>query len=309
MVIVAAAALASAQAISVRVEVVNVNVVVKDADNRPVAGLDKADFSLEEDGRQQKVRYFSRESDLPLTLGLLVDVSGSMTEHLPQVQEASAEFVGRMLKEGDEAFLVRFENEVMVVQRRTGSAPKMQSALRLLGPRGNVRLDNARRCPGFAGIPRFSGTPLYDAIVEGTEQLPRSGGRRRALIVLTDGMDHNSCASLDRAIESALKAEATVYVIFYTLPAFGHEELRYQAREAMNKIAFLTGGDLYEATEAPAAAIYATIEQELRQMYSLGYSSDKPAGTPEYRRIRVSVQKPGTKVAARFGYYAKPHKK
>lgn len=304
MALLAAAALANAQTISVRVEVVNVNVVVKDEANRPVTRLDKSDFILEEDGRPQKIRYFSREGEMPLTLGLLVDVSGSMTEQIPKVREASAAFLERMLKTGDEAFLVRFEEEVIVIQRRTDSLAKLQTALKLLGPRGEVRLGQTGRCG------RYSTTPLYDAIVEGAEQMPKSGGRRRALIVLTDGMDHNSCASLDRAIESALKAEAIVYVIYYTQPATGREaEGRAKAREAMNRIAFLTGGDVYEADEAPIAAIYETIEQELRQMYSLGYSSDRPVEKPEYRRISVSVQRPGTKAAARFGYYAKPHKK
>lgn len=304
LVILAGVALASAQTISVRVEVVNVNVVVKDDANRPVAGLERSDFILEEDGRPQKIRYFSREGELPLTLGLLVDVSGSMTEYIPQVRDASAVFLEKMLKTGDEAFLVRFENEVMVIQRRTGSRPKLQAALKLLGPRGSLRLSWSRPCE------RFSGTPLYDAIVEGAEQMPKAGGRRRALIVMTDGMDHNSCASLEKAVESALRAEAIVYVIYYTKPASGREaEPRAQGREAMNRIAFLTGGDVYDAAEAPVAAIYETIEQELRQMYSLGYSSDKPVEKAEHRRIRVSMRKSGTKVAARFGYYAVPKKK
>jgi VWFA-related protein len=296
----ALAASAGTQTVSVRVDVVNVNVIVKNGNNQPISGLQQSDFTLEEDGRPQQIKYFSRETELPLTLGLLIDVSDSMTPHLLREQEASSAFLERMIGPRDEAFIVRFGRNVDVIQPRTSSLKQLRSKLKeLKSPGGILPPASKRPCENY------SATALYDAIVEGAAQIPKARDRRSAIIVLTDGLEHNSCASLKTVIEKALQADAIVYVILYA-PQLSQPAGYGKYREALNKIAFFTGGDIYDAGSAPIEAIYTTIEQELRQLYSLGYSSDQPPlKGAEYRRIKVTVRTPRAKAIARDGYFTR----
>lgn len=290
-----------AQTISVSVDLVEVNVSVKDESGRPLRGLQPSDFVLEEDGYAQNLRYFSKDSGLPLSIGLLVDVSGSMTPVLRDVQIASAIFIEHMIaREHDKAFVIRFDREVDLLQSLTPSVPRLKSAVRHLQPLGSIRLSPAgRSCGGF------STTPLYDAIVFGAERLRNVRSARKALVVLTDGEDHNSCTSLQQAIEDSQGSDTIVYIVLFSKPE-EHSRGRESALRRMKQIAQATGGQVFEARKGiSVTTIYDEIEEHLRELYLLGYVSGRPTDNVEYRKISVKVSKPGVKVISREGYFTK----
>jgi VWFA-related protein len=204
------------------VKVVNVLATVRDKHGNIVTSLGKDDFALEEDGRPQTIRYFARETDLPLTLGLLVDTSGSQRSTLDSERRASASFANDVLREGkDAAFLIHFDREVELLQDTTSSRQKFVAALQLLQP---AEESGGRRggYPGGGGGPGRTGrggagdgTHLYDAIYLASSELLAKPQGRKAIIVLSDGVDHGSKESLEQAIETAQRSDVMVYSIYY----------------------------------------------------------------------------------------------
>jgi VWFA-related protein len=216
---------------SANVNVVNVLATVRDKHGKIVNSLSKDDFILEEDGRPQTIRYFTRETDLPLTLGLLVDTSLSQLQQLDSEKRASTTFVNDVLREGtDSAFLIHFDREVELLQDITSSRGKMDSALQLLQP---PQRDSRQRAGGYpgggggnpggrgggAGRTRGGGpgdgTHLYDSIYLASDELMAKQHGRKAIIVLTDGVDRGSKLSLDRAIETAQRSNTMVYSVYF----------------------------------------------------------------------------------------------
>ena len=199
--------------ISVDVKVVNVFATVRDKKGMVVRNLTKDDFLLEEDGRPQTIQYFSQETDLPLTLGLLVDTSMSQRSVLEQERTASYAFLDHMLREDkDKAFLIHFDHEVELLQDLTPSRQKLESALELLqtpdrdssgGYGGGGQGGGGGRGGGRRGGYGGSGTLLYDAIYLASNEVMKPLQGRKAVVVLTDGVDHGSKESLETAIESA----------------------------------------------------------------------------------------------------------
>jgi len=214
--------------ISVDVKLVNVIATVRDKKGDIVKNLTKDDFALTEDSRPQTITYFSQETDLPLTLGLLVDTSGSQRSVLDQERSASHTFVDQMIREDrDRAFLIHFDREVELLQDLTPSRTKLESALDLLnasddnngnGGQGGGLGGGQGGGPGRGGRGRgFSGggTLLYDAIYLASNELMKNQKGRKALVILTDGVDHGSKESLETAIESAQRADTLVYCILF----------------------------------------------------------------------------------------------
>ena len=200
------------------VNVVNLFATVRDKQANIVRDLTKDDFQLEEDGRPQTIRYFSRESDLPLTLGLLVDTSMSQRNVLGQERTASYRFLDRVLREDkDQAFVIHFDREVELLQDLTPSRKKLESALEQLDLPEQARgAGQAGR--GYPGAPRRrggGGTSLYDAVLLASDELMKKQTGRKALILLTDGVDNGSKVSLTTAIESAQRADTLVYSILF----------------------------------------------------------------------------------------------
>jgi VWFA-related protein len=271
---------------STGVNVVNVLVTVRDRQGQLVRGLTKDDFTLEEDGRVQIVRYFSPQSGQPLTLGLLVDVSGSQRTVLAEQRRASRQFLDQVLrKEQDHAFLVRFDRQVELLPDLTLPDPDMNK-------------------------PGAQGTALYDAIVFGARRISGQAGRK-ALIVLSDGYDTSSAATISSAIETAQRADALVYsirfldrgVFAFEVPASqGGSPVPREGRKALERIARETGGTYFDLTAAETLGkIYGRIEDELRNQYSLGFT---PVGNrPGYRKIRVVLKQKALTVHARDGYF------
>lgn len=208
---------------SVDVKVVNVLATVRDKRGSIINSLSQDDFILEEDGRPQTIRYFTRETDLPLSFGFLVDTSRSQLQALDQERTGSATFVNEVLREGkDSAFLIHFDHEVELLQDVTSSRAKLVSALQGLQESQYDRTQRGGGNPGGGrgGSGRRSGGPgagtlLYDSIFLASDEVLHKQQGRKAIIVLTDGVDHGSKMSLDRAIESAQRANTIVYSIYY----------------------------------------------------------------------------------------------
>jgi len=270
---------------STTVKVVNVLVTVRDKQGNLVRDLTKDDFTLAEDGRAQTIRYFSPRSDLPLTLGLLVDVSGSQRTVLAEQRRASRQFFDKVLRKDDQAFLLIFDRQIRLIEGLTLPELDMKT--------------NAAQ-----------GTALYDAIVAAAGRIAPKAGRK-ALIVLSDGYDTVSSAPLAAAIETAQRADALVYSIrfldrrifaFEVPESKGGSPVPREGRKALERIAQETGGSFFDLSDAAALdTVYARIEDQLRNQYSLGFT---PMGSRAgYRKIRVSVKRKGLTVQARDGYY------
>jgi VWFA-related protein len=270
---------------STGVKVVNVLVTVRDRQGQLVKGLTKDDFTLEEDGRTQTIRYFSPKSDQPLTIGMLVDVSGSQRTVLVEQGRATSQFFDQVLRPGDQAFLVRFDSKIELLAGLT--LPELDA--------------NANRARG---------TALYDAVVFAARRIASSAGRK-ALIVLSDGYDTSSSASLAAAAETAQRADALFYSIrfldrdvfaFEVPPSQGGSPVPREGRKALERIAKETGGTYFDLTPSDTLEkIYSRIEDELRNQYSLGFTPG--SNRSGYRKIHVTVKRKGFTVQARDGYF------
>jgi VWFA-related protein len=224
-----------AATMSVDVKVVTLPVTVRDKKRQIVRNLTKDDFVLQEDGRPQVIKYFTQDTNLPLTLGLLVDTSLSQRNVLDAERNASKVFLDQMLTNAkDQAFLIHFDREVELLQDLTSSRDKLQKGLELLsvpqlerngGGSSDPQSSDPQSSPGSGnGQPRMhrgGGTLLYDAIYLASDEVMKKQQGRKALIVLTDGDDRGSKESLQGAIEAAQRADTVVYSILF---ADKHEE-------------------------------------------------------------------------------------
>jgi len=279
-----AATVPSAAQFTSSVRVVNVFVTVRNKKGELVRSLTQQDFELKEDGRTQPIRYFSADSDLPLTLGLLFDVSGSQRKVLDQQKGAARAFLTKMLRPGDAAFFVAFDRDVSVLD---------SSGFEILTTdrRGN------------------SGTALFDALRKAAERVAPEPGRK-ALIVLSDGIDTASATRADATIQALQRANALVYPVhFYDRDVFAFEvpspaldNLR-NGKKILERIAKETGGGFYSVSgEQTLEDSFTHIQEDLRYQYSLGYSPGP--GRTGYRKLRVQVKLKGLDVQARDGYFA-----
>jgi len=216
-----------APTVNVNARLVTVPVTVRDKKGQLVATLKQEDFTISEDGKPQVIRYFDRDSNLQLTLGLLVDVSGSQREVLDEERSASSSFLDNMLvADRDQAFVIEFGRTVELLTDVTQSIPKLQSGLKQVDtqtsrpqfsnngdPNDNSNSGGSsqrgRRGAGGAG------TALYDAIFLASDEVIHKQQFRKALILLTDGEDNGSKESLSSAIEAAQRADTAVYSIYF----------------------------------------------------------------------------------------------
>ena len=324
--------------ISVEVKVVTVLATVRDKHGQIVSNLGKDDFTLDEDGRRQTISYFSKESDLPLALGLLIDTSESQRRVLDQERTASHSFLDDMLRENkDVAFVIQFDREVELLQDLTSSREKLENALEAVdAPQFSQRGTGGGGPGGGAGGGRGGGsrpqlgggggTLLYDAIFLASDEVIKKQQGRKALIVLSDGVDHGSKESLETAIMTAQRADTIVYSILFSDerenqtpfsfggPGFGRrgggggrrfpQEEHPDGKKVLERISKETGGRMFEVSKKqPIGDIFRTIAEELRNQYSLGYTpdNDEAAG---YRKIHVATKQKDLSVQARDGYYA-----
>jgi VWFA-related protein len=319
---------------STDVKVVNVLATVRDKQGKIVSDLAKDDFDLSEEGRPQVIRYFSRETDLPLTLGLLVDTSLSQRTVLGEERDASRRFVEKVLRpDRDQTFLIHFDHDTELLQDLTNSKDKLERGLDQLELPQDGR-PQMRRGGGGGGYPGGSGggrnqagTTLYDAILLASDELMKKQQGRKAFILLTDGVDNGSKTHLFDAIESAQRADTLVYSIYFTGEESrqqpfsigglggGHRRggggypqrqqgERTDGKKILQQISRETGGGYFEVSKKlPIDQIYDRIEEELRNQYSLGYTSDKTDTGSGFRHIAVTVKNKNMIVQTRPGYY------
>jgi VWFA-related protein len=330
------------QKIAVEVKVVNVLATVRDKHGKTIASLTKDDFALSEDGKPQTITYFTRETDLPLRLGLLVDTSLSQRRVLEEERTASYSFLDHLLRvEKDLAFVIHFDREVELLQEFTPSRPKLQAALQLLqtpqsdrgygGGSGGSGGSGGGGGGGYGGgggrgqHQRGAGTLLYDAVYLASNELMSKQQGRKALIILSDGVDHGSKETLATAIEVAQRADTVVYsILFKDDEGYGNrggwsggggpmgggrrggrgpQQERPDGKKILEQISKETGGRLFEVSKKETVEkIYSEIEEELRNQYSLGYPVDKAAGAG-YHRLQVTTKQKDLIVQARDGYY------
>ena len=269
------------------VKIVSVLATVLDKQGRIIHDLTKDDFLVSENGRPQSIKYFSRDSDLPLTIGLMVDTSMSQVRVIAEERAASFRFLDRILREDkDQVFVMQFDMSVQLPQPLTGSRQALEKAL--------VFVDTPTRAElrSQAG----GGTLLFDATVNASKNIMLKRQGRKALIMLSDGGENGSDASLNDAIEAAQHADTMIYSIL-----FGGTE----GRGILQRLSRETGGGFFEVTKKQSIdQIFQVIQAELRGQYSLGYVSDVPVRISEFRKLQLTVKPKGLTVQARDRYWA-----
>jgi VWFA-related protein len=336
--------------ITLNVAAVNLLATVRDKHGNIVRNLSKDDFTLQQDGKPQTITYFAKESNLPLTLGLLVDTSLSQRRVLDQERSASHSFLDSVLRgDKDKAFLVHFDREVELLQELTSSREKLFAAIDQLhtpqfsksGSGGSGDGDGDGH--GSRGHGHGGGTLLYDSIYLASDELMKKQQGRKALIILTDGVDRGSKESLAEAIESAQRADTLIYCILFADkenegghgggggfggPRMGGggmgggmggggmgggrgggyprrtEESRPDGKKILEQIAKTSGGRCFEVSKKETLEkIYADLDEELHNQYVLGYSPDKPDATPGYHKLHLAVKQKDAQVQTREGFY------
>jgi VWFA-related protein len=320
--------------IAVEVKTVSVLATVRDKHGKIISNLTKDDFQLDEDGRPQTINYFAHESDVPLRLGLLVDTSLSQRRLIDQERSASYSFLDHLLREDkDLAFVIHFDREVELLQEATPSRPKLQAALQALqtpqfdGGGGGRGGGNGGGSGGGRGRGSHGGgTLLYDAVFLACDELMSKQQGRKALIILSDGVDHGSKETMAEAISTAQRADTIIYSILFAddeenaRPGgfgmggrggyggghggrFPPQEQRPDGRKILEQISKETGGRMFKVSKKETVgAIYAEIEEDLRHQYSLAYTPDK-GNTVGYHKIHLFAKPKDLVVQARDGYY------
>jgi VWFA-related protein len=338
--------------ITAHVKVVNVLASVRDKKGAIVRNLTRDDFELTEDDKPQNIRYFSHETDLPLDLGMLVDTSFSQRRVLGDEKEAAGAFLDQVLRvDKDKAFIIHFDRQVELLQDLTSSRQKLQDALGELqlpqrsdsdqGDSSDPDQDHDGGQGGGGGHRHGGGgTALYDAVYLASNEIMAKQDGRKALIVLSDGVDRGSKKTLASAIEAAQRADTLVYCILFAQEPEGgggggmgrhggwggggmggmggggmgrhgggyprgDSEPRPDGKKIMERLAKETGGRFIEASKKhPLDEAFNQIQEELRNQYSLGYTPEPPDTGAGYHKIVLTTKKKELTVQARDGYYS-----
>ena len=283
---------------------------VKDKKGGLIANLPKENFDLLEDGKPQTIKYFSAESSLPLTLGILIDSSASQQNVLGMEQEVGGAFLSQIMRPKDMAFVMDFNIGVSLLQDFTGSVSRLKTAL------NSVRINSGGQ-GAVAGIPGMGGGPvptqgtpkgtlLYDAVYLASHDEMGQQVDRKAMILLTDGEDQGSQYRIRDAVEAAQKADTIVYVLLCADRGF-YGFMGYSGDSDMKKLTEQTGGRVIEVGNKPEKlkAAFDQISQELRSQYYIGYVPTNTSRNGGFRKVEIH-SKEAYKIQARSGYYALP---
>jgi Ca-activated chloride channel family protein len=280
-------------------------VTVHDANGDLVQDLKQSDLSVIEDGTPQTIQFFSRAEDLPLSIGLILDASGSQEKFLKEHEHDLADFLKQTLTPQDQAFAVCFGNHLRLVSDwRSGSKDDQQAIRDALH-----RYDKGQRDQPEIGPKedRELGTALNDAVYYGiVEKMQGVERRRKVLIVFSDGEENSSEHDLIDTIEAAQDANTLVYAIRYTELTHGQMDARdrYGMRE-LDHLTGQTGGKSYDSHTMRVSAAFAEIAGELRSLYSVAYQSSNPVEDGNFRKVVIKPNRSGIVVRSRAGYYAK----
>lgn len=289
----------------IEVNLVDLLFTVKDKNGNLVPHLTKNDCSVQEDKVPQTLKSFVAETSQPLTLGILLDTSGSQMRVLQLEKDAGSQFLERVIKPKDEAFLLGVDVNVDLLQDLTSSTRLLTRALSKAEINAGVGLG-----PGPVPTSHPRGTLLYDAVyLASREKLTQENGRK-ALILLTDGEDQGSRVKIEEAIAAAQKANAVVYVILIAdVEGYLDQGIGYFGYSPMKKLAEETGGRVINVgnNNKKLVAAFGQIEDELRTQYLLTYTSTNANRDGKFRRISVECRGDkdnDLKVQVRKGYYA-----
>jgi Ca-activated chloride channel homolog len=276
----------SDQTYRVSVDLVNVLCSVFDRNtNAFVTTLTRDDFSVYEDNQKQEIKNFARETNMPLTLAMLIDTSQSVAPKLKFEQEAAISFFQSTMREKDRSMLVEFDTGVTLLQDFTSDPNRLAKEIRKLRAAG--------------------GTALFDAIyMSCDEKLIRETGRK-AIIILSDGADESSKTGIHQATEMALRAETTIFAISVSKGGFFGVEGSREGDNILKDLAHETGGRVFfpfKVEELEDA--FRQINQELRSQYSIGYISTNSARNGSYRKIEMRASDRSLKLNYRKGYYS-----
>jgi VWFA-related protein len=297
--------------LKVNVNLVSLYFTVRDKHNGLIPTLAKSDCNILEDKQPQTIKNFSAETDLPLTLGIMVDTSGSQERVLPLEQQAADNFLRSIIRQKDEAFVISFDVGVNLEQDFTNNVSELQRAI----DKTEINVGS-----GGGGVPGIGqgpvptqgapkGTLLYDAVAQVSNDKIRSETGRKALILLTDGEDEGSVTKPNQAIEAAQKANAIIYVILIAdRPFYGYGgfNMGYTGDMQMRKLTEETGGRVINVGNngKKLEDAFAQIEEELRTQYLASYTPTDNKLDGSYRKLDISCKGDGLKVQARKGYYA-----
>ena len=292
---------------------VNVNVVqlffnVKDKKGALIPSLTKNDFDIFEDGKPQTIKYFTAESNLPLTLGILIDSSGSQQRVLEMEKEVGGNFLNEILRDKDLAFVISFDVDSNLLQDFTNSPRRLRAALD--SARINAPPSSCGGMPGQGGGPlpcssNPKGTVLYDTVyLAAHDQLAKEVGRK-AMILLTDGEDQGSQYKISEAIEAAQKADSICYVLLIADRGF-YGFGGYSGDREMKKLAGETGGRVIEVGNKmdKLKQAFDEIAMELRSQYNIGYTPTNTALDSSFRKVEIRAKQKDYKIQSRTGYYA-----
>jgi len=277
------------------VNLVNLFATVRDKSKRIVGDLIQEDFKVYEDNHEQKIAFFSKEVTLPLTLGLLIDTSGSERNRLGAEQEAATRFLERVMRKGDEAMVISFDFDVDLLQDFTDDRAQIARAInkaRIGAVTGGVMT------PG--PIPsNIGGTHFYDAVYLACNEKLATEAGRKALVIVTDAQDEGSKLKLEEAIEAAQRTDTVVHVLLIHDPGFSWRP------DVAKKLSDETGGRTIElSSEKKLMEAFDQISEELRSQYTVGYYPANPVKDGKFRKIRVATTNKEYKILARKGYYA-----
>jgi VWFA-related protein len=283
----------------VKVNLVSVSFTVRSQQGTPVDNLTKEDFDLYEDAVPQNIAFFARSLDLPLTLGLIVDASGSQDQFSKQHQQDLVVFLKEVLGPKDRAFLVCFGNHIRLVSDFSSDPAQLVERLKKfehkdrdfpeLGPREEREL----------------GTAFYDAIFYSiTEKMLDEEHGRRALLIFSDGEDNSSSHDMMTTIETAQTKDVPLFAIRYTEKQHGRLTARNKyGIGVMGRIAKETGGEEFDAETTDPHVYFRQIGEELRSSYELAYYPSEPAADDSFRKIRIHAKSPGLRVRSKTGYF------
>jgi len=299
----------SLSTLKVNVDVVQLFFNVKDKHGALIPNLNKENFDLFEDGQPQTIKYFKAESDLPLTLGMLIDSSGSQMRVLDMEKEVGGSFLESTLRSKDEAFVISFDVDITLLQDFTNSVSRLRHALNEakintggvgcsggpIGPQGPIPCSSTGQ----------RGTALYDAVYLASHDEFSHEVGRKAMILLTDGEDEGSRLKIKDAIEAAQKADAICYVLLIADRGF-YGFGGYHGDAEMKKMTQETGGRVIEVGNKieKLRQAFDQISQELRSQYNIGYVPTNTARDGSFRKVEIRPKQGDYKIQARSGYYA-----
>lgn len=291
--------------IKVEVNVVNVVFNVRDKRGGLVPNLNKEDFTIAEDGKQQEIKYFARETDIPMTMGLLIDVSASQENLIGIEQQAAYAFFGQVLRPKDLAFLISFGADAELLQDYTNSTKLLRAGLQ------GLKVNSGVSGIGPSPVPTVSqprGTILYDAVYLAAHDQLKGQVGRKALILITDGEDQGSRYKIQDAIEAAQKADATIFSIYYVDRGFYARAGVFGfggGKGYLKRMSDETGGQVFEVDRKHTLMdVFKDIQDAMRTQYAIAYTPTNEVKDGTFRRIDIHVKGNDYKIQARKGYYA-----